>query len=94
VTRNVEDNFDDAYLLTHLLKRTDIFNPLETVKTVYEATDFLQKHRAQLPVFVIISLDLFLKGCDQVSLIRKLLGQIDRESSSFTGFGIDCYCAL
>ena len=60
----VEDNADDAVLLERALRRAGMTNPVHTLSVVRDAVQFLEKQRREVPIFVIINLDMFL-SCGQ-----------------------------
>ena len=60
----VEDNADDALLLERALRRSGMTNPVHTLSAVRDAVQFLEKQRREVPIFVIINLDMFL-SCGQ-----------------------------
>ena len=62
----IEDNADDAVLLQRALFRAGITNPVCSVDSVSAAVRFLEEHRRNAPVFVVISLDMFLASGEAV----------------------------
>ena len=71
----VEDNENDALLLTRAFSRSNLVNPLHVLKTGEEAIEYLQgtgrfSNRAEYPLPVVLLLDLNLPGISGFDWIR------------------------
>lgn len=76
----VEDNENDALLLSRAFSRSHLVNPLHVLKTGEEAIEYLQgtgrfSNRAEFPLPAVLLLDLHLPGISGFEVLRWIRSQ-------------------